>query len=375
MLPNPPVWLILLAFVCALGPLVFFHELGHYLVARLFGIPAESFSIGFGRELIGWTDRHGTRWKVAWLPLGGYVKFLGDMSPASDPGDLESIPPHLRHRVFQVRPVWQRFLVVLAGPAANFLLAILIYTAFFSLIGTPQTNTVGDVVPKKAAAAAGIRPGDRIVSIAHRSTPTFEAIANVVLIRPDETVPVEIDRDGKTEIVNVTLGSQLVSDGPGRQFKTGVLGIHSTTAVNKPVPLFRALPMACEQTGRNLRTLVDGLGQLVSGRVSTKQLGGPITIARVAGSGAELGLLPFIGLLAFLSINLGFINLLPVPMLDGGHLFFYVIEAVRRRPLSADALELAFRGGLALVFALMLFLTVNDLGRVGLWDGLQRLIG
>ena len=375
MLPSAPLWLILLGFLGLLGPVVFFHELGHYLVARLFGIPAESFSIGFGRELIGWTDRQGTRWKIAWLPLGGYVKFLGDMNPASEPADLETIPAELRERVFQVRPVWQRFLVVLAGPAANFVLAILIYTAFFSLVGTPQTNIVGDVVPKTAAASAGIKAGDRIVSVAHRDTPTFEAIANVVLIRPDETVPVEIDRAGQRQIVNVTLGSEMVSDGPGRKFKTGVFGIHSTTAVNKPVPLLRAFPMACEQTGRNIRTLVDGLGQLLSGRVSTKQLGGPITIARVAGSGAEMGPLPFIGLLAFLSINLGFINLLPVPMLDGGHLFFYVIEAVRRRPLSAEALELAFRGGLALVFALMVFLTVNDLGRVGLWDGLQRLIG
>src|SRR5437868_6152227 len=375
MLPQPPLWLVVIAFVCALGPLVFFHELGHYLVARLFGIPAESFSIGFGRELVGWTERQGTRWKIAWLPLGGYVQFLGDMTAASEPADLESIPVELRDRVFQLRPVWQRFLVVLAGPAANFLLAILIYTAFFSLIGTPQTNIVGDVVPKTAAAAAGIRSGDRIVAVAHRDTPTFEAIANVVLIRPDETVPVEIDRAGSTRIVNVTLGSEMVADGPGRKFKTGVLGIHSTTAVNRPVPLFRALPMACEPTGRNIRTLVDGLGQLLSGRVSTKQLGGPITIARVAGSGAEMGLLPFIGLLAFLSINLGFINLLPVPMLDGGHLFFYVIEGVRRRPVSAEALDWAFRGGLALIFALLVFVTVNDLGSLGLWDRLQRLIG
>src|SRR4051794_32467908 len=152
MLPQPPLWLILVAFICMLGPLVFFHELGHYLIARLFGIPAETFSIGFGRELLGWTDRRGTRWKIAWLPLGGYVKFVGDMSPASNPAELESIPLELRDRVFQVRPVWQRFLVVLAGPAANFLLAILVYTAFFSLIGTPQTNIVGDVVSKSPAA-------------------------------------------------------------------------------------------------------------------------------------------------------------------------------------------------------------------------------
>ena len=375
MIPTPPLWLTLVAFVCALGPLVFFHELGHYLVARAFGIPAETFSIGFGRELVGWTDRQGTRWKIGWLPLGGYVKFVGDMSPASEPADLEAVPEELRSRVFQVRPVWQRFLVVLAGPAANFLLAIIILTAFFSLVGTPQTNVVGNVLANTGAAAAGIVPGDRILSVANQHTATFEEIARVVVIRPNETVPVEIDRDGVTRLVTVKLGSKMTPDATGRKFNAGVLGILSTTQVSRPVPLLRAVPLAVQQTAGMTRAIVDGLSQIIRGRVSPKQLGGPITIARVAGSGAELGFLPFIGLIALLSINLGFINLLPVPMLDGGHLFFYVIEAVRRRPLSAQALEVAFRGGLALVFALMVFLTINDLGSLGLWDRLQRLIG
>jgi len=375
MIPTPPLWLTLIAFVCALGPLVFFHELGHYLVARAFGIPAETFSIGFGRELVGWTDRQGTRWKIGWLPLGGYVKFVGDMSPASEPADLEAVPEELRSRVFQVRPVWQRFLVVLAGPAANFLLAIIILTAFFSLVGTPQTNVVGNVLANTGAAAAGIVPGDRILSVANQHTATFEEIARVVVIRPNETVPVEIDRDGVTRSVTVKLGSKMTPDATGRRFNAGVLGILSTTQVSRPVPLLRAIPLAVQQTAGMTRAIVDGLSQIIRGRVSPKQLGGPITIARVAGSGAELGFLPFIGLIALLSINLGFINLLPVPMLDGGHLFFYVIEAVRRRPLSAQALEVAFRGGLALVFALMVFLTINDLGSLGLWDRLQRLIG
>src|SRR4029079_2264746 len=375
MIPTPPLWLTLIAFVCALGPLVFFHELGHYLVARAFGIPAETFSIGFGRELVGWTDRQGTRWKIGWLPLGGYVKFVGDMSPASEPADLEAVPEELRSRVFQVRPVWQRFLVVLAGPAAHFLVAIIILTAFFSLVGTPQTNVVGNVLANTGAAAAGIVPGDRILSVANQHTATFEEIARVVVIRPNETVPVEIDRDGVTRSVTVKLGSKMTPDATGRKFNAGVLGILSTTQVSRPVPLLRAVPLAVQQTAGMTRAIVDGLSQIIRGRVSPKQLGGPITIARVAGSGAELGFLPFIGLVALLSINLGFINLLPVPMLDGGHLFFYVIEAIRRRPLSAEALEVAFRGGLALVLALMVFLTINDLGSLGLWDRLQRLIG
>src|SRR6187431_1652968 len=145
MLPQPPIWLILIAFICALGPLVFVHEFGHYYVARLLKIPAEAFSIGFGREVLGWTDKRGTRWKVGWLPLGGYVRFIGDMSPVSGPVDESSIPPEQRDRAFALRPVWQRFLVVLAGPAANFLLAIIIFAAFFAFVGTPQTNVVGSI--------------------------------------------------------------------------------------------------------------------------------------------------------------------------------------------------------------------------------------
>jgi regulator of sigma E protease len=375
MLPQPPVWLILIAFLCALGPLVFFHELGHYLVARLFRIPAETFSIGFGHEVFGWTDRQGTRWKVGWLPLGGYVKFVGDMTPASNPTDLENIPEHLRDRTFQLRPVWQRFLVVLAGPMANFLLAILIFAAFFSLVGTPRSNIVGAVIANTGAAAAGIQPGDHIVSIAGRKTPTFDDIMNVVIVRPNEAVTIEIDRSGVTRDFRVRLGSAFLEDGTGRKMRGGVLGIRSTVQVREPVSFVQAVPMAVDQTARMTRAIGDGLIQLMRGQVSPKQLGGPITIARVAGQGAELGLFPFIGLLALLSINLGFINLLPVPMLDGGHLFFYAVEAIRRRPLSAQALDWAFRGGLALVLALVVFTTINDLGSLGLWDRLQRLIG
>ena len=175
----------LLAFICMLGPLVFFHELGHYLVARALRIPAETFSIGFGREIIGWTDRQGTRWKVAWLPLGGYVKFVGDMNAVSEPGDHEHIPEHLRDRAFQVRPVWQRFLVVLAGPLANFLLAILIFASFIAAVGMPQTNNaVVQVRQGSPAELAGIRPGDRVMSIADRDTPTFEDVASIVVLRP-----------------------------------------------------------------------------------------------------------------------------------------------------------------------------------------------
>ncbi len=375
MLPQPPLWLIFLAFICALGPLVFFHELGHYLVARMFGIPAETFSIGFGREIFGWTDKQGTRWKVAWLPLGGYVKFLGDMSPASNPGDLEQIPPELRHRAFQVRPIWQRFLVVLAGPAANFLLAILIFAAFFMTLGAPRTNIVGDIESGSAAAEAGLRPGDRILEVAGQGTPSFEDIRSVVLLRPDQTVPLRFERDGTVRVIQVRLRSDTVTDPFGQKFTRGLLGVYPTTGVLQRLPVYEAVPEAATYTLRITRSMIDGLGQIVTGKRGTEDVGGPIKIAQIAGQQASLGALPFVQLLALFSINLGFINLLPVPMLDGGHLFFYTVEAVRRRPLSARALDWAFRGGLAVILALVVFTTLNDLGSIGLWDRLQRLIG
>jgi regulator of sigma E protease len=375
MLPQPPLWLVLIAFICALGPLVFFHELGHYLVARWFGIPAETFSIGFGHELIGWTDKQGTRWKVAWLPLGGYVKFVGDMTPASNPDHVEDLSPEDQARSFHNHPVWQRFLVVLAGPMANFILAIAIFAVFFMTLGAPRTNIVGAIVPGTPAAAAGLRPGDRIVSIADRETPNFDEIRSVVILRPDETVPIRFEREGTVREIRVHLKSDTETDQYGQKFERGLLGVYPTTGVLQRLPIYEAIPESARYTLLITRSMADGLGQIVAGRRGTEGVGGPIKIAQIAGQQAALGALPFVQLLALFSINLGFINLLPVPMLDGGHLFFYAVEAIRRRPLSARALDWAFRGGLALILALVVFTTINDLGSLGLWDRLQRLIG
>ena len=256
---SAPLWLILLAFVAALGPLVFFHELGHYLVARWLGIPAETFSIGFGREIVGWTDKKGTRWKVGWLQLGGYVKFVGDMGPASEPAAADSVPPELRARAFQFRPVWQRFLVVLAGPAANFLLAILIFAAFFSLVGAPLTNVVGAVSPDSAAERAGIEPGDRIIAIADRSTSTFAEIFNTVAIRANEKVTVRVERGETARDVSVVLGSDTFKDSNGVEMKRGLLGISPSMSAFERVPPWKAVPMATSYTISLTRSIFDGL--------------------------------------------------------------------------------------------------------------------
>src|SRR5690349_19370113 len=305
MLPQPPFWLIILAFICALGPLVFFHELGHYLVARLFRIPAEVFSIGFGHELFGWTDKQGTRWKVAWLPLGGYVRFIGDMTPASNPAELENIPPELRDKAFQLRPVWQRFLVVLAGPVANFILAIAIFAAFFMTLGAPQTNIVGAIVPDTAAAEAGLQPGDKILSVAGRETPSFDDIRSVVLLRANQTVPIRFERAGAMHDINVRLRSDTEVDPFGQKFTRGLLGIEPTTGVLQRLPIYKAIPEATRYTFTITRSMIDGLAQIVSGSRGTEDVGGPIKIAQIAGQQAGRGALPLVQLLALVSINLG----------------------------------------------------------------------
>jgi regulator of sigma E protease len=376
MLAQPPVWFMILAFLCVIGPLVVIHEMGHYWVARWFGIGAETFSIGFGRKVAGWTDKRGTLWKIGWLPLGGYVRFVGDEDVASTAGDQSKLSAEDQKRSFHLRPVYQRFLVVLAGPLANFIVAILIFAAFFMTIGAPRTdNVVSRVEATGAAQSAGIRAGDRITEIAGRGTDTFEQISQVVTLNPGEKVSATIIRNGETLTLPVTIGVQHEQDRFGQKFKVGRLGIYSGELNYVPLNPVQALPAATSYTITLTRSMIEGVWQIISGRRSVKELGGPLKIAQVAGQQASLGVLQFIQLVALISINLGFINLLPVPMLDGGHLLFYSIEAVRRRPVSAAAQEWAFRGGLALILALLLFTTFNDLGSFGLWGRLERLIG
>ena len=377
MLSQPPLWFILVAFLAALGPLIFFHELGHYWVARLFGVGAESFSIGFGREIGGWTDKRGTRWKVGWLPLGGYVKFVGDLNPVSMPGEVEEgLSPEERRLSFHHRPVWQRFLIVLAGPAANFVLAILIFAAFFAAMGVPRTsNVVTGIQPASPAQQAGIERGDRILSIAGRETGTFEEIFQVVTLRPGAQVEILIERDGEERAFPLRIAAVEERDQFGQEFRVGRIGVLGSQRTYVDLPVTQLVPAATAYTWSMTRSIVDALGQIITGRRSVKELGGPLKMAQIAGQQASLGLFEFVYLVALFSINLGFINLLPVPMLDGGHLALYSVEAVRRRPVSLRSQEWAFRGGLAILLALLLFTTLNDLGSFGLWEGVGRLIG
>lgn len=375
---DPNFLFTILAFLAVLGPLVFIHELGHYYAGRWFGVKADTFSVGFGREIFGWNDKRGTRWKVGWLPLGGYVKFAGDMNPASTPSDeWLALPAEERNQTFQAKPVWQRFLIVLAGPATNFLFAILAFMAIFAAIGYPTAEpVVAQVGAGSPAAEAGIAPGDRIVSINGNRINTFVDVQSYVRLRPAERMVVILERDGAERSVTLTSDAQVMRDEFGNEARVGMLGVGGAQALGggaagrEFLPLHRLAGAAVETTWTTVESMVVALGQVITGKRSVQELGGPLKIAEVSGQQATLGWLPFFWLMTVISINLGFINLLPIPLLDGGHLVFYAIEGVRRKPLRPEAQEWAFRTGLMVLLALMIFITFNDLASFGLFRGL-----
>lgn len=355
MTDSPSLLLTVVSFLGAIGLLVTVHEWGHYAVGRLFGVRAEVFSIGFGPSIGGHTDRRGTRWQLAWLPLGGYVRFAGDMNPASVPAPGEGEPG-----TFQVARVWQRALIVLAGPAINLVFAIAIYAAVIAAIGLPSSPAVVSAVQAGSVAAdADFRPGDRVLAINDSAVDDFEDLTTTVRLRADRPMVFTVERDGRTTRLSATPRAVDLSDRFGNTSRVGQLGV--TGAVGfKSVPAWRLPDVATVFAFKQLRVMVEAMGQLIRGERSLDDLGGPVKIGKIAGESASLGLLPFAFLLAALSLNLAFINLLPIPMLDGGHLLFYAAEAVRGRPADPVVMDWAFRGGLALVLAFFVFVTVND---------------
>ena len=377
MLQSPGLIYSALCFLLVIGPLVFVHELGHYLVGRACGVKAEVFSIGFGRALIGWTDRRGTRWKIGWLPLGGYVKFAGDMNPASTPSrEWLSLPAEERARTFQAKPLWQRFAIVAAGPLINFLLAILIFMGVFAFAGYPTTPAiVSGVLSGSAADKAGVLPGDRILAINGKDIENFKELSDYVLIRPGANVMLVLQRQGEQLRVPATLADKEIVDRFDNRARIGQLGVSPDAITFEKLPLHRLPGQALAETRDTLEMILVTTRQLIMGERSVQELGGPLKIAQFSGQQASMGLLPLVWLMALISINLGFINLLPIPMLDGGHLLFYLLEGVRRKPLNPEAQEWAFKAGLAALLMLMVFVTLNDLASFGLWTRLGGLIG
>ena len=357
----------LLPFLFVLTVVVFVHELGHFLVARWCGVAVKTFSIGFGPEIAGFNDRHGTRWRLSWIPLGGYVKFIDDDNAASaGHKSLEQLSPDERARSFQSKPLAARAAVVAAGPIANFILAIVIFTAIFALFGERITAAKVDIVnPGSAAERAGFLPGDRVVSIDGKTIESFGEMQRIVGTSPDQPLHFVVDRNGQTVELTATPERKEITDHFGNVIRLGLLGIQRSASpedwtLKRHDPL-TAFGMALKESYFVISRSLGYLYDVVTGREAADQLGGPIRIAQVSGQVASAGFVALLNLAAIISVSIGLLNLFPIPMLDGGHLLFYGIEAIRGRPLSESTQEIGFRIGLAFVLMLMIFATWNDL--------------
>lgn len=367
-------------FVIVLSVVVFIHEYGHFIVGRWCGVQVDAFSIGFGPELWARVDRHGTRWRVAAIPLGGYVKFHGDANGASvpDPDAVEAMPAAERAVTFAAQPVWKRAAIVFAGPFANFLLAIAIFAGLFAFYGrTVLAPRIGSVVAGGAGEAAGFMPGDLVLTIDGTQIDTFGKMQEIVSVSADTKLVFVVRRSDRDVTIAATPAWREVESAAGK-VRIGMLGLKASTAAadvhEERYGPVQSLGLALEETWQVVHRTGTYVGGLISGRESADQLSGPIGIAQISGQMAQaatkVGLAPFLNLIAILSVSIGLLNLMPVPLLDGGHLLFFGIEAARGRALNERAQEVAFRIGLAMVGMLMIFSTYNDIARL-----IQRLAG
>ena len=354
----------LAAYFLALVIIVFFHELGHFQVARWCGVKVEAFSVGFGREIFGLNDRHGTRWKFCWLPLGGYVRFAGDANAASQPnpnalgmaGSLQSAA------------LWQRAAIVAAGPIANFILAIAIFASAFMFVGTPVSEPrIDEVSPQGAAATAGLLKGDMIRKIDGRDIKNFTDIQDAMILREAKPIALQIER-GSVKL-DISLTPQVIElpDGFGGTRRATLIGIsHDGTKDSGKVERLGPVDAVVQGTQRTwfiADTTLRYIGKIFLGVERSNQLHGPLGVAKIAGDWASMGVWPFVFFIGLISVSIGLVNLFPIPMLDGGHLVFYLIEAVMGKPLSPQAQEWSFRIGLSAILVLMVFATTNDVHR------------
>jgi regulator of sigma E protease len=358
----------IIPFLFVLTIVVFFHELGHFLVARWAGVRVLTFSLGFGPELVGFNDRHGTRWKISAIPLGGYVKFFGDESEASTPSStaLDAMSAEERQGSFHHKKVGPRAAIVAAGPIANFILAIVIFAGLFTFFGRPNaTARVDKVMAGSAAEAAGFQSGDVVAAIDGKVIGNFSDMQRIVSIDAGQPLTFTVKRGDTTVSLRATPELKEIMDNFGNVHKLGVLGI---TRSNEPgdvlverVDPVTAVWLGTKETWFVIDRTLAYIGGVFTGREAADQVGGPLRIAQISGQVATIGLSALIHLAAVLSVSIGLLNLFPVPLLDGGHLLFYAVEAVRGRPLSERAQEMGFRIGLGLVLMLMVFATYNDI--------------
>lgn len=364
---------IMLPFLIVLTLVVFVHEMGHYLVGRWCGIRVMTFSIGFGPELVGFNDAHGTRWRLSAIPLGGYVKFFGDENAASAPdfAQVDAMDKADLSRSFPGANVWKRAATVAAGPIANFLLAIMVFAVMFSIYGKPVADPVVALVqPDSAAEQAGLLPGDIITAIDGNPMVVFEDVRRYVTPRPEVEMRLTVDRDGRAMEVTITPRRSEITDQFGNKMEVGLIGVGTDETAGN----FRRLELnPAESLVEGVKSswyivarTVGYIGNILVGREKPDQLGGPIKVAQISGQVATLGVGALLQLAAVLSVSIGFLNLLPVPVLDGGHLVFYAIEIIRGKPVGERVQEIAFKVGMSLVLMLMVFATWND---VSPWFG------
>jgi regulator of sigma E protease len=359
----------LVPFLFVLTVVVFVHEMGHYIVGRLCGIGVSAFSIGFGPELLGFNDRHGTRWKLCAIPLGGYVKFIGDMNVSSSPADsaaIEALSEEERKVAFHTQPIWKRAATVFAGPFFNFLLTVAVFSVLFSIYGRYVFEpTVASVQPGSPAAEAGIEPGDRFVSVNGEKVESFGDVQRLVSGRAGDKLTFVMLRDGKDVTVTATPKLAEETDALGNKIQVAIIGVTNNREVGQPRLITYtpagAFLQAVDETGHIIQRTGQFLKRFAVGRENKCQLGGPVKIAGMAEQAAKLGFEWLVQLVALLSVGIGILNLLPIPPLDGGHLMFYAVEAVTRRPLSERVMEAFYRVGFVAVLGFMGFVFWNDL--------------
>ena len=366
----------ILPFIILILIVVFIHEYGHYYFAKKFGVGVTDFSIGFGKEIFGWNDKSGTRWKICWIPLGGYVKFFGDRnvySQADHKEILEKYNEEDQKKLFTLKPLYQRSLIVFGGPLANFLLALVIFFSIYTFVGKDFTPAVINEVQKDSPAmAGGLKQNDVILEIDGNKVESIMDVSKFITMSTDEIIDFKVRRSYDELILKVKPNIVPGEDNLGNKLNKRIVGI-KLGAYNNEINHVKLGPaQAIYHAAHEVYFVgissLKYIGAMIFGKADTSQLGGPIRIAKISGQVAEFGVLAFISMMAYISISLGLVNLFPIPMLDGGHLMFYAFEKVLGRPLSQKTQEGFFRIGLFLLISLMFFTTFNDLKDLGLFS-------